>query len=206
MTRSVLSFEWCQMKASRPNRAIPASLNYMLTIFGLATFVVLSGCTTNTVATGSTANAIRQPSAKTGSNTTGIRSSDGKIVGSVQFRPWPRSVALGIVASSMAPGEYRLWLHEKGSCDKPSFSSSGPNWRPAIGRYGNADLSHVGRINVTADGRVSVTILVNGAKLRPGDEGADLPVLIDADGVSLHFVPEPGTWPLARLACAAIER
>ncbi len=168
--------------------------------------VTLGGCTTHAIATGSTGHATQQPRATTGSNTADIRSVDGKILGSVQFRPWPRSVAIGVVASRMGPGEYRLWLHERGRCDPPSFSSSGPNWRPAIGRYGNADLSEVGPITVTADGHVSVTILVNGAKLRPEDDGADIPVMLDHDGVSLHFVPEAGTSELAGVACAAIER
>ena len=135
-----------------------------------------------------------------------IKSNHGQNLGSVQLKRWPRSVAIGIVASKMAPGEYRLWLHNSGRCDPPSFTSSGDNWRPAIGRYGNRDLSDVGPLSVAQDGRVSISTLVTGAKLRPGDEGADLPVMLDSDGISLHFVPEPGTSPLARTACAAIER
>ena len=120
----------------------------------------------------------------------------GTVVGSVRAAPWPRSVALGTVASGLPPGSYRVYLHAVGRCDLPDFGSAGP---AQVGKQDRLAPADIGPIEVGTDGRVHVTKLAEGMKLRPSDPG-DLPILLDADGVSL--IMQAGN---ARVACAVLR-
>ena len=122
--------------------------------------------------------------------------SDGKVIGSARTSPWPQSVALGIVANGMTPGAYRLYLHAAGRCDPPDFSSSGP---AQVGEYGRLAPPDLGTVTVAPDGRIYMTKLAYGMKLRPSDQG-DLPVLLDLDGASLVVQADN-----RRVACAVLR-
>lgn len=121
---------------------------------------------------------------------------NGQAVGSVRAAPWPRSVALGVVADAFPPGNYRTYLHAKGRCDSPDFSSAGPAQVGNKDRLAPADL---GQIAVRTDGRIYVTKLADGMKLRASDPGG-LSILLDADGAAL--IIHAGE---TRVACAVLK-
>lgn len=118
------------------------------------------------------------------------------VVGSVRAAPWPRSVALGAVASGIPPGSYRVYLHAVGRCDPPEFGSAGP---AQVGDHGHLAPPDLGPITVGADGRIYVTKLAEGMKLRRNGAG-DLPILLDADGAAL--IIHAGS---TRIACAVLK-
>lgn len=122
--------------------------------------------------------------------------SNGMVVGSVRAAPWTRSVALGTVARGIPPGSYKMYLHAVGRCDLPDFGSSGPAQVGIEGRMAPADL---GPIVVGTDGRIYMTKLAEGMKLRPSDAG-DLPILLDSDGAAA--IIHAGT---TRVACAVLK-
>lgn len=129
--------------------------------------------------------------------------SDGSVLGATRVAPWPGSVAVGIVVSGLAPGTYRLLIHSVGRCDTPDFASAGPKWGLAPADLGNH--------RVGSDGRIYMSTLADGMRLRASDPG-DLPVLLDADGAALIFhaapgggVPDPTAGATRRVACAVLK-
>lgn len=123
--------------------------------------------------------------------------SDGAIIGQVRTTAWPESVALGIVAQGVPPGVYRMYLHAIGRCGPPDFNSAGV---AAVGQQGLAAPPDLGVVTVGADGRIYLTTLAEGMKLRPSDPGEKLPALLDSDGASLVLHSNG-----ARVACAVLK-
>ncbi len=120
--------------------------------------------------------------------------SSGQSVGALRVTPWPNSVALGIVATGVTPGTYRMHVHEIGRCDRPEFVSAGGRW--------NGDAGDLGPMTVDSNGRLYVTTLLFGVQLRPSETGS-LPVLLHSDGASILLYSEQsgGSKPLA---CAVV--
>jgi Cu-Zn family superoxide dismutase len=103
---------------------------------------------------------------------------------------------LGIVASGVPSGVHRIYLHAVGRCEPPDFNSAGA---ASVGQPGQLAPPDLGRVAVGADGRIYMTTLAEGMKLRPSDLGS-LPALLDADGASL--VIHAGNQ---RIACAELR-
>lgn len=121
---------------------------------------------------------------------------DGQPIGSIRTAPWAESVALGIVANGVTAGTYRLLLHGVGRCDTPDFSTAGTAQVGQAGRLAPPDL---GSVSVGPDGKIYMTKLAYGMKLRASDPG-DLPALLDADGAALVIHANE-----RRIACAVLR-
>ena len=122
--------------------------------------------------------------------------SDGAKIGQVRTASGPQSVAVGIVANGVPSGVHRIYFHAVGRCEPPAFTSAGA---AAVGQSGQLAPPDLGRVTVDADGRIYMTTLAEGMKLRPSDPGS-LPALLDADGASL--VIHAGN---RRIACAELR-
>ncbi len=121
--------------------------------------------------------------------------SSGQSVGGLRVAPWPNSVAFGMVTTGLSAGMYRVRVHEVGRCDAPHFSTAGGPWSK-----GPIDL---GPKVVGPEGRLYVTALLEGAKLRPTDAGG-LPALLDSNGASILMYSESGESQSTLVACAVV--
>jgi Cu-Zn family superoxide dismutase len=140
----------------------------------------------------------------------------GEVIGTVQAKPSPGGVALGIVASKLPPGTHGMHIHTTGRCDAPDFSSAGPHWNPAGRQHGEANrdgphLGDLGNVTIMSDGSLASTTLVLKTRLTTAETGQH-PVIIDPDGASLiihadeddrRTDPSGNSGP--RIACAVIR-
>lgn len=123
-------------------------------------------------------------------------STTGRGIGTVSVAPWPSSVAIGISASGLPPGTYRMYVHEVGRCEPPDFRSAGARWSRVA--------SDLGPATVQSDGRLYLSTLLNGARPRSSDTG-NLPVLLDEDGASLVIAWTGPPSPSPAAACAVLR-
>ena len=137
----------------------------------------------------------------------------GAPVGTAVFTQKANGVQLDLKVSGLTPGLHGFHIHNVGRCEAPDFASAGPHFNPEGKQHGwdNPMGHHLGdlqNLNVSADGKAQVRVLVPGVTLEEGPNS-----LFHEGGTALviHAKPDDGkTDPAgnagARIACGVIMR
>jgi Cu-Zn family superoxide dismutase len=86
-----------------------------------------------------------------------LHSPDGKVGGTVTFKPAPGGVSVSARVTGLAPGTHGFHVHEFGDCSSADFTSAGGHFNPMGQPHGapQADARHagdLGNIEAGADG------------------------------------------------------
>lgn len=130
-----------------------------------------------------------------------MRSPSSAVVGTVRVFDARSGVSIQAFFSNLAPGTYRIALHERGNCTSPNLFSAGPAWAPAGFAKPAGELMPPFVTNSEGT-EASFVAFVSGARV-------DGPESIRGRSVVLHWgglVGEafPGQ-PNNRMACGVLE-
>ena len=96
--------------------------------------------------------------------TAGLKSADGKDVGTVTLTETPHGVLLSLSVKGLPPGEHAFHVHAVGKCEPP-FTTAGGHFNPEGKKHGleNPDGCHAGdMLNFTVDAKgVAKATIVN---------------------------------------------
>lgn len=167
------------------------------------------GCATSGSANkpgSSPTRAIANLESKSGSQTTGTASFDGKSNGKIDLK---------VSVTGAPPGKHAVHLHEKGDCSAADASSAGGHWNPssvAHGKWGSAPhhLGDIGNLEVGADGKGEVTLSTD--KWTVSGTASDkqaLPNDVVGHAVVVHsgvddFATQPSGNAGGRIACGVV--
>ncbi|HVZ36842.1 MAG TPA: superoxide dismutase family protein, partial [Polyangiaceae bacterium] len=105
--------------------------------------------------------------------------SGSSLTGTATLSEVPEGVKAVVSLENLSPGEHGIHVHEKGDCSAADGSSAGGHFNPAGAPHAlpaNAPhhLGDWGNINVGADGKGTLDIVVPGANLKDGDPNSYL--------------------------------
>lgn len=111
---------------------------------------------------------------------------EGDQVGEAKFSERKAGVHLALEVEGLSPGFHGMHLHEKASCEAPTFQSAGNHFNPTEKEHGllHPDGAHVGdlkNIEVKDDGKVEVEMEIADVTLKNGKANS----LIAKEGTSL---------------------
>jgi Cu-Zn family superoxide dismutase len=120
--------------------------------------------------------------------------------GSVRFTARTGGVTMLVSLSGLAPGQYRVMVHENGNCTSPNGFSAGPPW---TGATGVQMLDRVPLVTTNSEGNGTLTLRLNGVTVGEGPNGLVGRSVILHDGYTgpLTTVPDARNQ---RLACGVI--
>ena len=137
----------------------------------------------------------------------------GHSVGQARITEDEHGVRIHLTANHLAPGEHGFHIHETGKCEAPDFKSAGGHFNPEGKKHGkeNPEGAHAGdldNITVNSDGKVNVTLTVDGVTLNPEAShsllksgGTALVIHEKADDLKSDPAGDAGD----RIACGIIE-
>ena len=101
-----------------------------------------------------------------------LTNGEGHSVGQARITEDEHGVRIHLTANHLAPGEHGFHIHETGQCEAPDFESAGGHFNPKGKKHGkeNPEGAHAGdldNITVNPDGKVDVTLTVDGVTLNP---------------------------------------
>ncbi|HEY9577614.1 MAG TPA: superoxide dismutase family protein [Pseudobacillus sp.] len=147
------------------------------------------------------------------SKTIDLKNSDGKKVGTAEFKQTEEGVSIKVDASELPPGEHGFHIHETGKCEGPDFESAGGHFNPTNASHGmnHEKGPHAGdlpNLNVGKDGTVKAEMIAENVTLSSGEDHS----LLSEDGSALvvHEKADDGKSQPAgdagtRIACGVIS-
>jgi superoxide dismutase, Cu-Zn family len=141
--------------------------------------------------------------------TAGLKSADGKDVGTVTLTP--SGVRLRLALKGLPPGERAFHVHGVGKCDPP-FTSAGPHFNPEQKKHGlkSQEGHHAGdmpNVTIPANGNLTLTVVNKDITLEKGkpnsvfqDGGTALVIHANKD----DEVTDPAGNAGDRIACGVI--
>ena len=135
--------------------------------------------------------------------------SGSSLAGTATLTEVPEGVKAVVSLENLSPGEHGIHVHEKGDCSAADGSSAGGHFNPAGSPHAlpaNAPhhLGDWGNINVGADGKGTLEIVVPGANLKEGDPNSYL-----GRAIIVHEKVDDGGQPTGnaggRIGCAEIK-
>ena len=144
-----------------------------------------------------------------------LKSTDGKVLGSIKVTEAPNGVLIHIEAQGLPAGWHGAHLHEKGDCSDAKFANAGGHIHHGekavhgLLNPGANDAGDLPNVFVASDGSLNVELYSTLSSLKGGHHRAKL---ADADGfaIVIHASPDDYTsQPIggagARIACAAFK-
>lgn len=138
--------------------------------------------------------------------------STGRRVGVATFVEREDGVSIGVSVTGLPPGSHGLHIHERGTCEPPSFESAGGHFNPGDDAHGSEAEGgpHAGdlpNLVVHEHGTGRTSAHNERITLRDGDNS-----LIAGDGTALvvhetadDYITQPSGDAGGRLACGVIE-
>jgi Cu-Zn family superoxide dismutase len=142
----------------------------------------------------------------------GLKSADGKDVGSVKLTQLPQGVLLTLAVKGLPAGEHAFHVHAVGKCEPP-FTSAGGHFNPAGKKHGItvAEGHHAGdmpNLHVPQGGDLTVEVMNTAITLEKGKPNS----VFDNDGsaVVIHakaddYKSDPAGDAGGRIACGVIQ-
>ena len=138
---------------------------------------------------------------------------DGDQVGTAKFSERKAGVHLALEAEGLSPGFHGIHIHEKASCEAPTFQSAGNHFNPREKEHGllHPDGAHAGdlkNIEIKDNGKVETEMEIADVTLRKGKansltakEGTALIITDEADDGMTQISGDSGE----RIVCGKIK-
>ena len=120
--------------------------------------------------------------------------------GSVRFTRRDNGVAMLVTVAGLAPGQYRVVVHENGNCSSPNGFSAGPPW---AGAPGIALQDRVPLLTTNSEGNASLSMRLYGVTIADGPTGLLGRSVVLHDGYTGPLTTEPDARN-GRIACGVI--
>jgi len=143
--------------------------------------------------------------------TAGLKSADGKDVGTVTLTETPHGVLLSLSVKGLPPGEHAFHVHAVGKCEPP-FTTAGGHFNPGGKKHGieAAEGSHAGdmpNLHVPQSGELTVEVLNTAITLEKGKPNS----VYQPNGTALvihagkdDYMSDPAGNAGDRIACGVI--
>ena len=150
------------------------------TIYGFATALAVTGCSTHGVMEGA-----NSPSVSARTVSADVRDPSGITMARATASEVGDSLRVRVEAMGMRQGAYGAHVHMTGRCDPPGFTTAGAHWNPTGQQHGknNPQGMHKGdlpNLAVGTDGRGSFEVSIPGASISGGPNP-----MMDGDGAAL---------------------
>jgi Cu-Zn family superoxide dismutase len=136
--------------------------------------------------------------------------SGSTLAGTATLTEAPEGVKVVLAIDNVSPGEHGTHVHEKGDCSAADGASAGGHFNPASNPHAlptattPRHLGDLGNINVGADGKGTLEIVIPGANLKDGDPNSFV-----GRAIIVHEKTDDGGQPTGnaggRIGCAEIK-